>query len=40
MNVKKIGESYDLALDGDHDFVNALPVISILGLPIDDLEAL
>jgi hypothetical protein len=38
--VKGILGSYDLSLDGHDDLVDAFPMIGILSLSIDDLEAL
>ena len=31
---------YNLTLDGHDDLIDSFPMISILGLPVDNLEAL
>ena len=38
--VKRVIKAYDLALDGHHYLVDAFPVIGVLSLSIDHLEAL
>jgi hypothetical protein len=40
INKKKSGSSYDLVVDRDNNFVDTLPLISVLGLPIYHLKAL
>ena len=38
--MKNSGSSYDLVVDGDHNFADTLPVIGVLRLSIDHLKAL